>query len=228
MRAHASIGLLLLAACGSSTSQTIVEILPPPEPQTKGALAGPLCRPDACTCRDETAPADAGVGVPADGYKRFEIRVGPIENPMWVILDDKVLFKSAARAEDCFYVDLLPGDHRMNIRASREGGISAGVRVQEYAPSTGTWYDTYQFVCGVPGVCAHDELDEYKASLKKYRRGIQDPCGSVKVKQISWDTGKAPDQVHPNDLAVGLTLEVYDFPPRAPHGDPSCANQYDP
>ena len=223
---RASLLVLVLAACGGGAPRTVITITPPPEPETRGALAGPLCQGTACTCRDETAPADGGAGAPAEGLKRFEIRIGPQDNPLWVTLDDRVLYKSAARAEECFYVDLAPGDHPMRIRASRDGGISAGVRVQEYGVDTQSWYDSFQFVCGIPGVCAHEELDDYKASLKKFRRGIQDPCGSVKVKQLSWDTGKAPDQVHPNDLAVGLTLEVYYFPPRGPHGDPACAESF--
>ncbi|HVV87432.1 MAG TPA: hypothetical protein VHE35_30530 [Kofleriaceae bacterium] len=226
-----ALGLVFAAvsagACGGGPKMHTITIAPPPAPMTKGTLAGPLCGADKCTCRDPSAPADGGAGVPADGLKRFEVHVGPIEHDLWVTIDDTVLYKSEARAEECFYVDLAPGEHAVTIRAHHDGGISAAVQLREYAAATQSWYDTYDFSCGVPGVCAADDLDAYKASLSKYPRGIHDPCGSVKIRGLTWDTGVAPDQVHPNDLALGLTLAIYKFPPKAPHGDPSCATSYD-
>jgi len=225
-RARVLVPAVLLAACGGGPRMQTITIQPPPAPMTQGALAGDRCHDGACTCRDPQAPGDGGVGAPADGLKRFEIRVGPIEHPLWVTVDDTILYKSEARAEDCFYIDLAPGEHPMTIRASHPGGISAAVAVSEYGAATQTWYESYRFSCGVPGVCAHEELDDYKASRARYPRGIEDPCGSVKIKGLTWDTGVAPDQVHPEDLALGLTLSIYDFPPRAPHGDPSCASKF--
>lgn len=203
-----------------------VTIGPPPAATTVATLAGPLCDGTRCTCRDPRAPADGGAGVPEEGVKRFEIHVGPSEHPLWVTLGDMVLYKSEARAEECFYVDLGAGDHPMQLRAKHAGGISAAVAVREYASGTSSWYDSYRFSCGSPGVCSHAELDDYKASLAKYERGVQDPCGSVKVKGISWDSGEAPDQQHPDDLVVGWTLDVYDFAPKRPHGDPACATRF--
>ena len=161
------------------------------------------------------------------GVKRFELRVGPSEHELWVTVDDMVLYKSTARAEDCFYVDLGAGDHAVGLRASHPGGISARVEISEYAPAMSSWYETYRFSCGSPGVCSHEEMDTYKSSLVQYQRGIHDPCGSVKIKNITWDTGEAPDQHHPDDLVVGLTLDIYDFPPKYPHGDPACANRFE-
>ena len=35
-------------------------------------------------------------------------------------------------------------------------------------------------------------------------------------------TGKAPDALHPSELLVRLTLDVYKFAPTKEHGDPSC------
>ena len=214
---------LALLACGGGTKLQTITITPPPPPTTTARLVGPLCKPEVCTCRDASAAADGGAGVPADGVKRFEFRVGPSEHPLWVLIDGTVLYKSAARAEDCFYVDLAPGDHSVRLRASHAGGISAGLFVSEYGAATRSWYDTYAFSCGVPGVCAHEDLDEYKAGLAQFARGRHDPCGSVRIKGLTWDTGAAPDQVHPDELALGMTFQVYDFAPRAPHGDASCS-----
>lgn len=231
----ATLGLLALAACGGGkgagtgggAATATVTIAPPPEPVTRATLVGPLCEAEVCRCRDTSAPGDGGAGEPGGAVKRFEVRVGPSEHELWVTLDDMVLFKSTARAEDCFYVDLGPGDHRMGLRASHAGGVAARVTVKEYAPATRSWYDTFTFACGAPGVCAHADLEEYKASLAVYKRGIHDPCGSVKVKQLAWDTGVAPDQLHPDELQVAWTLDLYDFAPRKPHGDPSCATRFE-
>ncbi len=222
------LGLMLSTmACGGGPKMATITIEPPPEPMTRATLVGPLCKAEVCTCRDPRAPADGGAGDPEPGVKRFEFRLGPSEHALWVKVDDMVLYKSEARAEDCFYVDLGAGDHSVTLRASRLGGVSAALTVSEYAPATQSWYSSYRFECGVPGACAHDELDQYKASLGRYPRGIQDPCGSVRIKGITWDTGIAPDQLHPNDLALGMTLDVYDFAPKKPHGDPSCATRFE-
>ena len=37
-----------------------------------------------------------------------------------------------------------------------------------------------------------------------------------------WDTGKAPDNQHPSELLVRLTLDVYKFLPTKAHGE-ECA-----
>lgn len=213
-------------ACSGTHHPNQVTIGKPPDPMTIATLAGPLCSGQTCQCRAEGA-GDGGAGTPDEGVKRFEVRVGPAEHPLWVTVDDMVLYKSEARAEECFYIDLPAGDHRVGLRASREGGLSAALRLAEYAPGTSSWYDTYRFTCGSPGVCSHDEMDAYKASLAKYKRGIHDPCGSVKVKGITWDTGEAPDQMHPSDLALGFTIDIYDFAPKYAHGDPACATNFE-
>ncbi|MCA9674966.1 MAG: hypothetical protein H6709_00965 [Kofleriaceae bacterium] len=218
-----------VAACGGGSSQlTQVDIQPTPEPVTIGALSGPLCTDQACQCRDPRAPADGGAGVPElDGVKRFEIRVGPSEHALWVKLDDWVLYKSDERATDCFYVDLKPGKHPVTLRAHQQGGFSAKITISEYGAATQSWYDTYAFDCGSGGgVCDEDDFDAYKASLAQYTRGLHDPCGSTKVKGVVWDTGRAPDFVHPEDLQLELTLEVYQFAPQYAHGDAACRDRY--
>jgi hypothetical protein len=223
-----AVALGALAGCGGPQKGVAqVTITPPPEPATRATLVGPLCAEGLCKCRDPRATADGGVGEPDGAVKRFEITVGPSEHDLWVTLDDMVLYKSTARATDCFYVDLGAGDHKMGLRASHSGGISARVEIKEYAAATKSWYDTFTFSCGAPGVCAHDELDELKSQYALFKRGIHDPCGSVKIKQIGWDTGVAPDQLHPDDLQAAWILNIYDFPPKHPHGDAACAEKFE-
>jgi hypothetical protein len=205
--------LVILVACGSDRHQ--IAIGPPPAKLTQGALAGPLCSGDRCKCRDLAAPADGGAGVPEDGRKRFEIRMTSPQ-PLWAQLAGASLYKSAEQAENCFYVDLAPGPVTVELRASFPDGVSAKWAIHELGTKTKSWYDTFAFACGSPGVCSFEELDDMRAEQAHAKR---DPCGSVKVKGVTWDTGKAPDQLHPSELLVRLTLDVYKFEPEKPHGD---------
>jgi hypothetical protein len=217
--------ILVLAACGGSQTRTQVNIAPTPEPVTRAVLSGPLCAGDACQCRDSTKPGDGGAGIPdAEGTKRFEVRVGPSENAQWVMVDDMVLYKSDEHATDCFYIDLPTGKHPVTLRVSRAGGLSASLSISEYGKTTQSWYETFRFSCGSPGSCSTDELDSYRASLAQYQRNLHDACGSTKVREIGWDAGRAPDQLHPQDLQLELTLDIDQFEPKFPHGDSNCAS----
>jgi hypothetical protein len=51
---------------------------------------------------------------------------------------------------------------------------------------------------------------------------VFDLCGTTKVKGISWDHGKSPDQLHPSELLVRMTMEILRFAAWKPHGDPTC------
>lgn len=220
MRALVTVSLLA-AACGGSRPQ--LALAPVPAPATRATLVGPLCASgQECTCRDDKAPADGGAGAPDGGAKRFEVRVGPAPNAIWVTVDDMVLYKSDQRADACFYVDLAPGDHHLGVRAHQDGGLGAAVTIHEYGAAAKSWYDTFHFECGTPGACSNDELDQEKADLAQAPHGLHDPCGSVKVKGVTWATGTEPDQRHPEDLAVAFTLDVYKFAPDKPHGDGGC------
>ena len=193
-----------------------------PARMTRGVLSGPLCQDTECSCRDEGAPDDGGAGTPADGRKRFELRIGPAANEMWVSLGDNLYYKSAERATACFYVDLTPGETPVAIRASHNGGLSAAVSISEYGVNSKSWYQTFQFTCGAPGVCSYDELDSNKATYQKFARGLHDACGSVRVQKLNWNSSEAADQVHPNELGVTLALNIYKFLPSKPHGS-ECA-----
>jgi hypothetical protein len=212
----AILALVVGFACGGSKPPKI-EIGPPPPKMTTGTLAGALCSGEECKCRSETADA----GTPEDGRKRFEIRLGSAYE-LWVKLPGTVLYKSPERAEACFYVDLSPGKMPLELRASNANGVSFDLRVSEYGAKTKSWYQTFVFKCGHPGVCSFVELDDKRAEYAKVKRGLHDACGSTKIKGIVWDHGKQPDQQYPSELAMQLTMEVYKFAPSKPHGDTSC------
>ena len=39
------------------------------------------------------------------------------------------------------------------------------------------------------------------------------------------EAGRAPDQMHPAELQLELTLKVYEFSPEFPHGAPECRDR---
>jgi hypothetical protein len=204
-----------IVACGGS-SATQVKIGPPPMKLTKGVLTGQTCDgSNACKCRE--GGEDGGVGYPDDGRKRFEIRMESAYD-LWVTLPDATLYKSPETATACFYVDLAPGKHPLAMRASNPAGVSFALEVKELGTDTRSWYDTFTFKCGHPGVCSFAELDDKKAEYAKVKRGLHDPCGSVKIKKVGWDHGKTPDAQVPSELAMELVLDVYKFAPWKPHG----------
>ncbi len=212
----------LLGACSGGGAKQI-PIGAPPARQTTAVLVGALCTNGKCTCRNPNAPGDAGVGFPTDASrKRYEIRIGPSPQELWVSEGATVFYKSAERAEECFYVDLAPGDHPFELRASNAEGVSAAFAIHELGTQTKSWYDTFRFTCGSPGVCSFEEMDMQKAEHQTIKRNLRDPCGSTKVKSVSWDHGKAPDGEHPSELLVRLTLNIYKLVPTRPTGDPSC------
>lgn len=219
----------LALGCGGggtgSAGSTMPEI---PARYTKATLAGPLCRGNACRCKKD--PAEAGV---PDGNtaKRFEIVLGPSDNELWATVDGMVLYKSKERATECFYVDLAaPGEHPVTVRGTGEGGFGVRLQVRELgaasAAKAGTEYATFEFHCGAPGACRADQLADYRSSLDRYTRGLHDPCGSTKVKKLSWQTGRLPDGQVPADLHVSLVLDTYAFAPKHPPGHASCADRY--
>jgi hypothetical protein len=203
--------MCLLVACSGSSKQ--IEIGAPPAKTTQGVFSGPLCSGTACKCRE--GGGDGGAGVPEQaGYKRFEIRLSSPQQ-LWIKVRDSMMYKSAEQADACFYVDLPAGDTGVEMRASDPNGVSAEWAIRELGSETKSWYDSLVFNCGNPGVCSFDELGTKKA---EYKDPKHDRCGSVKIKGLTWDTGRSPDQLHPSELLVRATLDVYTFVPSRPHG----------
>jgi len=211
-------------AC-SGPSRTQIAIGPPPPKDTHAVLAGNLCGDNRCTCRGD-GPGDGGAGVPeTPGRKRYELRLSS-PHDLWVTINKTtVLYKSPERAETCFYIDLPSGAQELELRASNPDGVSAGLQIHELGTRTRSWYDTFEFSCGVPGVCSFEELEANRAKYIATHRNLYDRCGTTKIKGLSWDHGKAPDQLHPSELVLRLTLDIYRFAAWKQHGDDSCGER---
>lgn len=211
---------LLVFACSGTAHQ--VSLGPPPPKTTEAVLAGPLCAGTECKCRDLNAAADGGVGVPNDAaHKRFEIRLTSPQE-LWAQVGSNHLYKSAERPDACYYVDLPTGDTPVELRMSNKDGAAGSWTIRELGTKTKSFYDTFAFNCGVPGVCSFDELDRNKAEMQGMKRNLHDLCGSTKIQGVSWDQSKAPDGEHPTDVVVRLKLDVYKFAPWKMHGDETC------
>jgi hypothetical protein len=163
--------------------------------------------------------------------KRVELRLRS-SHELWLRVGDQTFVKDRERAEACFYIDLpspgigeRPKRQEVELRASNPDGVSAGLAINEMGVVARSWYRTFDFSCGVPGACGFDELDELKESS---RRAIADgtfydPCGSIRVRDLRWDSRVAPDHEHPGDLTLHLALAVRGGAPERPRGDPNCS-----
>ena len=217
------VGVLAAAAC-SGPGRTQIAIGLPPAKDTHAVLAGGLCQDNHCSCRGDQG--DGGVGVPeTKDRKRFEIRMTSAYD-LWTTIDGAtVLYKNPERAEVCFYIDLPAGLHQVELRASNPDGVSAGLQIHELGTRTKSWYDTFAFACGVPGVCSFEDLDNQKAQYAATQRGLYDRCGTTRITGLSWDHGKSPDQLHPSELLLRLTLDIYRFAAWKQHGDDTCGER---
>ena len=168
--------LVTLFACSGTAHQ--VSIGPPPAKQTEAVLAGPLCQGSECKCRDLNGAGDGGAGAPTDtAHKRFEIRLTSPQE-IWAAVGSSRLYKSAERADACFYVDLPAGKTAVELRASNKDGAAGAWAIRELGTKTKSYYDTFLFSCGVPGVCSFDELDRNKAEMAAMKNN-HDLCGST-------------------------------------------------
>jgi hypothetical protein len=212
---------LALTACGGASGSgpdPQGRIEETPAPKTEAVLAGPLCQGDGCQCKQ----ADGDAGQPAAGSKRFEVRMGPSDDPLWVTIDGMVLFKNRNLSDVCFYVDLTPGEHKVTARGQAEQGLNMGINISEQGGADGTWwYRTFDFNCGAPGECDRQQIEDWKTETTSLL-GKHDPCGSVKVQSIEWETGRMPDRNHPDDLLLRFVLKVYEFAPKQPTGSAGC------
>jgi hypothetical protein len=209
-----------LAALSCGGGGTPAPVMPAPPSATSAPLAGARCADGVCTCR---APGDDKEDPPpAEGVKRFELRVGSGPGTVWLTINNsQTLLKTREQAQQCFYVDLAPGKHEIVLygKADKEAeGVGATLAIHEYSPTGPWWYDTFDFVCGVPGPCDPDSLRSWKREVDGYPRSLRDPCGSTKLRGAQWHTGRLPDGAHPDEFIATVTLDVYDFAPKAGPG----------
>ena len=191
------------------------------------------CQGQHCTCRDASSPADAAESnPPAGGMKRYEIRVGPSMDAVWVDVEGRgTWFKQTEPQETgCLYVDLKPGD-KVRVTEHVEAmekthGTALDVRISEYNPKLHAWYDTARIECGGGGdACNREMLGSWTDSIHKLVRGLQDQCGSTKIEEPHWSSPET-DLPHPPAITAELILHVYTFEPKSPPGTADCGKRH--
>jgi hypothetical protein len=194
--------------------------------------AGARCSGEKCTCRNldnygRATGESSSEGTIAAGQKRFELRTGRGFDKTTVTIESRgTLVKETTLPEpSCAYIDLPPGTYRVVLRAAAkdEGqGIQPRLMIGEYGSETHDWYNTFAFSCGgEAGRCIKDDMNDWFEKAKQVNRGIFDKCGSTRVTDIAWHVEHSPEQTL-EDLTLELTLHVYKFPPRFPHGTATC------
>ena len=192
---------------------------------TEAKLAGHRCTtPTTCTGRaqgdtEETTP-------PAEGTKRFEVRLTVTGGKGWLAFGDHKLVKATAVPEECWYLDVTPGGDvpvSLNVVAdAKSGGAGVSLRVREYKAEGAAWYDAFKWQCGDPEACSLEALDELKAAVTRDRKLLRDSCSSVRPNGVTWESGRAPDATHPEDVRLQAKLFVAKWTPTEPPETPSC------
>jgi hypothetical protein len=234
MRPTVTIAILgCFTACASSTGSGR-GAAPTGKLDAKGpiAVAGARCANGACKCRviDDYGKTIEGAsldeGPVAAGLKRFELRTGRGMDPIDITVEGRGVFsKATVDAEPtCAYVELPPGKHRVHLHAvatNPEAGMTPAIFIRELGDKLQSWYDTFEFRCGGADVCGLGDMQEWISKVQAVPRGLHDPCGSVRVEGVRWEALRQIG-VKLADLDIDLTLEVYKFPPRFPHGTAKC------
>lgn len=225
LRGFSSLSLLCIAAflgvgsCGGA--QGISSMPPTPDPASRATLAGPLCESQACRCTDDPS----AVGEPPEGFKRFKVVLGPTESELWGSIDGNVFYKGVERPTECFYVDMQAGDHPISLQAKGRAGFGARMLISEVGGAGPWFYETFEFRCGVPGLCDQQGLRDWKRRIAQFNAGRHAPCGSVRISGIEWLSGRMPDNLHPEDFFLQATMKVYKKLPEHPPGTAACSKE---
>jgi len=235
-----ALGMLAASGCAGSSGGVRMATAPgydaaqsaAPAAVVAGAsatLAGARCQSGRCVCRNRNAPIKPEEPPPADGQKRFEVRLAAEGGSATLDIAGVGRF-DAGDTEACFYVDLAAGDaHDVTLLAKegrKEGGVGPSLAIAEYGPKGPYWYDVIEVHCDGPGgKCTRDAADAWAATLRSRKRGRLDPCGSAVVSHLGWDTtGGAGlrDAGLFRDFTVKFTMEVKKFATQFAPGSTEC------
>jgi hypothetical protein len=198
-----------------------------PVPTT--TLAGARCHDGQCSCRrpgnnTETEP-------PAPDHKRFEIRMSVAAGEIVLTSPTLGRLQHDGKEEACYYVDLPADSSQEFVIESREAqkgqGMTPSVHIAEYGPKGHYWYDVLAVGCGVGDQrCDRPAAKDWEQEwLTQRKRGRLDPCGSVVVSALKWDTSGGQAMMDGGllrDFHVQFVLQVKAFATELPPRDPRC------
>jgi hypothetical protein len=217
------------AAPASPTAAPAVAESPAAPVLAAPTLAGPRCQSGHCACRDRRAAATAETPPPAEGYKRFEIRLAGEGGSAW-LQSQGIGRIDAGDKETCFTVDVAAGA-RYDVtffakEGRREGGVGPTLDIAEYGPKGPYWYEIVNVRCDGPGgKCTRDAADAWAVELRSRKRGRLDPCGSTVITGLKWETSGGASVREAGlfrDLTVTFTMEVKKFATQFAPGATEC------
>jgi hypothetical protein len=240
-------GVLTLSGCASSKAPppptstgttpeavTTVKHIDMVTPVAPATLVGKRCPPgkegpaSTCKCRTPNDPAEDPP--PAEGSKRLEIRMS-VHGGEGVLQAPTVGRFTATGADDtCFYVDVPAGSKAawtFVARASNpDAGLAPRLTIFEYGPKGPFWYEIFAFDCvGVAGKCDGAGVAAWTGRLKQRQRGRMDPCGSLVVTGLDWETSGGlahRDTGLYRDFSVRFDAEVKKFATQFPPHATEC------
>ncbi len=140
-------------------------------------------------------------------------------------------FEHGGGEEACFYVDLPVSkiyDFRLEARESERGqGVAPVVHISEYGPKGPFWYAIVDITCMAGERRCDPELARSWGDgwVAKRKRGRLDPCGSIVVTGLRWDTSGGEAAMNGGllrDFRSQFSLEVKKFATEFPPDAAQC------
>jgi hypothetical protein len=135
---------------------------------------------------------------------------------------------SSTSRPTCFYLDLTPGEHRVNLRSEKRDpdvGLQTGLMIYEHGPKSGPyWYRVFDFICGGnANRCTKGAAQSWVEFQRKLPRGVLDPCSSTMIRAVAVD-GTREERLLTDflDLDLAFAIKIYGFLPYQSPGSPSC------
>lgn len=222
---------LLISACASGNAPANVEVTQHVDYAGPAApkLSGSRCAGGECRCR--VHGDDRETDPPAEGQKRFEIRLDSTAGSVTLSSPTLGRFTQTAPEEKCFYVDVPGGSNHQIVVEAREpskgAGLDTRVQIAEYGPRGPYWYDVFEVGCGRDeSRCTRLRAAEWGQSWLAHRkRGRLEPCGSAVITGLKWDTSGGlhdRDGGFLRDLRVEFGFQVKAFETQFAPGSTEC------
>jgi hypothetical protein len=197
--------------------------LPPSMP-----LAGARCKDGHCACR--AAEDEPEKRPPAEGQKRLEIRMSADGGDALLDAPGLGRLTSSGPQEACFYLDVPAGGTQsftFTVVADRaDRGVGPHLAVTEYGPAGPYWYRTLAITCaGANARCDRNGADAWGRGLATRKRGRLDPCGSMVVTGLKWETSGSEAERNGGffrDFIVRFDVEAKKFATKFAPGSTEC------
>jgi hypothetical protein len=193
-------------------------------------LAGARCRDSAAGCTCRASGDDTEAEPPAQGNKRLEIRMSADRGEAELSSPTFGRIVTAGVRESCYYVDVAAGSKQSFSFVSRAtdpaSGVTPRLAIAEYGPAGPFWYEVLAVECaGVNGRCDRAGADKWVQTLKERQRGRVDPCGSMVITGLAWDTSggqHSRDGGFYRDFSVKFDMEAKKFATKFAPGSTEC------